>query len=109
MKRVLVVFCAAASALFSAGALAQAWPTKPLRMIIPYPPGGATDILGRLISQKLSPMLGQPVLVENKAGASGNLAFDFVAKSAPDEFMTRIRADVAKFSALVKSSGIKGE
>ena len=55
-------------------------------MIIPYPPGGATDILGRLISQKLSPMLGQPVLVENKAGASGNLAFDFVAKSAPDGY-----------------------
>ena len=73
-------------------------------MIIPYPPGGATDILGRLISQKLSPMLGQPVLVENKAGASGNLAFDFVAKSAPDEFMTRIRADVAKFSALFLAS-----
>ncbi len=86
MKRVLVVFCASAFALFSAGALAQAWPTKPLRMIIPYPPGGATDILGRLISQKLSPMLGQPVLVENKAGASGNLAFDFVAKSAPDGY-----------------------
>ena len=55
-------------------------------MIIPYPPGGATDILGRLISQKLAPMLGQPVLVENKAGASGNLAFDFVAKSAPDGY-----------------------
>jgi tripartite-type tricarboxylate transporter receptor subunit TctC len=55
-------------------------------MIIPYPPGGATDILGRLISQKLSPMLGQPVLVENKAGASGNLAFEFVAKSAPDGY-----------------------
>ena len=86
MHRILVVFCAAACALFSAGSEAQAWPSKPIRMIIPYPPGGATDILGRLISQKLAPMLGQPILVENKAGASGNLAFDFVAKSAPDGY-----------------------
>jgi len=78
MKKVLVVLCAVAGTILSAGAAAQAWPSKPIRMIIPYPPGGATDILGRLISQKLSPMLGQPVLVENKAGASGNLAFDFV-------------------------------
>jgi tripartite-type tricarboxylate transporter receptor subunit TctC len=86
VKRVLIASCALACALLPAWALAQAWPAKPVRMIIPYPPGGATDILGRLISQKLSPMLGQPVLVENKAGASGNLAFDFVAKSAPDGY-----------------------
>jgi tripartite-type tricarboxylate transporter receptor subunit TctC len=86
MKKLLAFFCAAAWAAFASCAGAQAWPSKPLKMIIPYPPGGATDILGRLISQKLSPMLGQPVLVENKAGASGNLAFDFVAKSAPDGY-----------------------
>ncbi len=65
---------------------AQAWPTKPIHMIVPYPPGGATDILGRIISLKLSPMLGQPVVVENKAGASGNIGFDYVAKAAPDGY-----------------------
>ena len=86
MKKMLVVLWTAVCAALPLGAGAQAWPSKPIRMIIPYPPGGATDILGRLISQKLSPMIGQPVLVENKAGASGNLAFDFVAKSAPDGY-----------------------
>jgi len=73
--------------IFSTAVLAQAWPSaKPVRMIIPYPPGGATDILGRLISQKLSPMIGQSVIVENRAGASGNIGFDYVAKSAPDGY-----------------------
>lgn len=86
IKSLVSVVCAIACAAAASLALAQSWPSKPVRMIIPYPPGGATDILGRLISQKLSPMIGQPVLVENKAGASGNLAFDFVAKSAPDGY-----------------------
>ena len=86
MKTVLAILCAAACAVFSPTALAQSWPTKPVRMIIPYPAGGATDILGRLVSQKLSPMIGQPVVVENRAGASGNVGFDYVAKSAPDGY-----------------------
>ncbi len=78
---VFVLACA-----FSAAVCAQAWPSKPLRMIIPYPPGGATDILGRLVSAKLAPIIGQTVIVENKIGASGNIAFDYVAKSAPDGY-----------------------
>ena len=86
MKTVLAILCSAACAVFSPTALAQSWPTKPVRMIIPYPAGGATDILGRLVSQKLSPMIGQPVVVENRAGASGNVGFDYVAKSAPDGY-----------------------
>ena len=76
----------AASFALCASALAQSWPSKPLKMIIPYPPGGATDILGRLISQKLGPLIGQTVVVENRAGASGNIGFDYVAKSAPDGY-----------------------
>ena len=86
MKNLVAILCSAAFTLFSPFAGAQAWPTKPLRMIIPYPPGGATDILGRLISQKLSPILGQTVVVENRPGASGNIGFDYVAKSAPDGY-----------------------
>jgi tripartite-type tricarboxylate transporter receptor subunit TctC len=65
-------------------AQAQAWPTKPLRIIVPYAPGGTSDIIARAISQQLSEALKQSVIVENRAGANGNLGADAVAKSAPD-------------------------
>jgi tripartite-type tricarboxylate transporter receptor subunit TctC len=65
-------------------AQAQAWPTKPLRIIVPYPPGGSSDIIARAISQPLSEALKQPVIIDNRPGANGNLGADAVAKSAPD-------------------------
>lgn len=65
-------------------ALAQAYPTRPVHIVVPYPPGGAGDLHARLIGSKLSPLLGQPVVIENRAGASGNIGSDYVAKSAPD-------------------------
>ncbi|HEX2011330.1 MAG TPA: tripartite tricarboxylate transporter substrate binding protein [Roseateles sp.] len=68
-------------ALLPTAALAQAWPTKPLRIVVPYTPGGTSDIIARAISQPLSDALKQPVVVENKAGASGNLGADLVAKA----------------------------
>ncbi|HSV51797.1 MAG TPA: tripartite tricarboxylate transporter substrate binding protein [Burkholderiaceae bacterium] len=67
-------------------ALAQQWPARPLRIVVPYPPGGSSDIIARAISQPLSEALGQPVIVENKAGANGNVGAEFVAKSAPDGY-----------------------
>ncbi|MBP6899181.1 MAG: tripartite tricarboxylate transporter substrate binding protein [Burkholderiaceae bacterium] len=67
-------------------ALAQAYPSKPIKLVVPYAPGGATDILGRLVAQKLQESLGQQVIVENKAGASGALGNDLVAKSVPDGY-----------------------
>ena len=67
-------------------ARAQAWPAKPIRIIVPYSPGGSSDIIARAISQGLSDALKQPVIVENKAGANGNLGADFVAKSTPDGY-----------------------
>jgi len=74
---------ALAAALFAAGgAAAQAWPTKPVRIIVPYPPGGSSDIIARSISQPLSEALKQTVIVENKAGANGNTGTDAVAKSS---------------------------
>jgi tripartite-type tricarboxylate transporter receptor subunit TctC len=80
---------AALAALFAAvlvapAAQAQAWPSKPIHIIVPYPPGGSSDIIARAISKPLSEALKQPVIVENKPGANGNTGTDFVAKSAPD-------------------------
>ena len=62
------------------------YPIKPIRLIVPFSPGGATDIIARVIGQKLSEQTGQPVVVENKAGANGNIAADFVAKSPSDGY-----------------------
>ncbi len=67
-------------------ALAQSWPAKPIRFIVPYPPGGGTDIVVRLIAPKLSESLGQSVLVENKPGASTIIGSEILAKAAPDGY-----------------------
>ena len=71
----------------SAGALAQApWPARPITYVVPFPAGGTTDVLARLIAQKLGPALGTSVIVDNRAGAGGNIGSDYVAKSAPDGY-----------------------
>jgi tripartite-type tricarboxylate transporter receptor subunit TctC len=86
MNRILACTLAAALSLPLA-ALAQAWPaSKPVRMVIPFPAGGATDIIGRTIAQKLSTAIGQQVLVDNKPGAGGTIGADLVAKAAPDGY-----------------------
>lgn len=67
-------------------ALAQTYPTKTIRLVVPFPPAGATDVLGRAIAQKLSEGLGQPVVVENRPGAGSTIGSDIVAKAAPDGY-----------------------
>ncbi|HEY0295896.1 MAG TPA: tripartite tricarboxylate transporter substrate binding protein [Bordetella sp.] len=80
---------ALALGLSAAPLLAQAasdYPDKPLRFIVPYPPGGPLDTMARLLAQKASPALGQPIIVENRAGAGGNIGADLIAKAAPDGY-----------------------
>lgn len=67
-------------------AAAQPYPTKPIKFVVPYPPGGASDVTARILGQKLSEAYGQPVIIENRPGANGNIALDAVAKSAPDGY-----------------------
>jgi len=67
-------------------AFAQAWPSKPIKWIVPFAPGGTTDILARTVGDKLGAALGQPVIVENRPGAGGGVGADFVAKSPPDGY-----------------------
>lgn len=81
---VFATVCAAA--LLPAAALAQTWPVKPVRIIVPTSPGGGTDIVTRLLAQKLTDVFGQPVLVENRPGAGQILGTEFVARSAPDGY-----------------------
>jgi tripartite-type tricarboxylate transporter receptor subunit TctC len=72
--------------LVCSGAFAQGYPTKAVKIIVPFPPGGATDIVTRIVAQKLSEAWGQAVVVENRAGAGGNIGADVVAKAAPDGY-----------------------
>ena len=83
MSRLLVGFV---SLWFAAGAFAQAFPSKPIRILVPFPAGGTTDIVARLVGQRMSEQVGQPVLVENRAGAGGTIAAGEVARSAPDGY-----------------------
>jgi tripartite-type tricarboxylate transporter receptor subunit TctC len=72
--------------LANGAALAQGYPNKPVKIVVPYPPGGTTDIFGRLIAQALQSRMAQPFIVENRAGAAGNIGADAVAKSPPDGY-----------------------
>jgi tripartite-type tricarboxylate transporter receptor subunit TctC len=73
-------------AVASGSALAQTYPAKPIRLILPFPPGGPSDILGRALAQKLTEQVGQTVLTDNRAGAGGNLGLELTAKAPPDGY-----------------------
>lgn len=86
------LFAAIASTTLAAPAIsvAQAFPNKPIHFVVPYPPGGGNDDVARLIGRKLSENIGQPVIIENRAGASGMIAGDYVARAAPDGYTIMI-------------------
>jgi tripartite-type tricarboxylate transporter receptor subunit TctC len=87
-----VALCASIASIFTLPAVAQNdvaiknYPDKPIRLVIPFPPGGATDVIGRIMAQELSKTIGQQVVPDNRAGDSGNIGADIVAKSAPDGY-----------------------
>ena len=82
----LALACAAACAPAVAAEPAADYPVRPIRIVVPFPPGGSTDVLMRIVSPRLSKALGQPVVVENRSGASATVGADFVAKAAPDGY-----------------------
>ena len=86
LSRRLVLIAGALTLALPQLATAQSWPTKPIKLIIPFAAGGTTDILGRLLAQQLTKDLGQNVIVENKGGAGGNIAAEFVAQSPADGY-----------------------
>jgi len=86
MQRISVWIAGIALALLAALAHAQAWPSKPIKWVVPFAPGGTTDILARTVGEKLALALGQPVVIENKPGAGGGVGAEYTAKSAPDGY-----------------------
>jgi tripartite-type tricarboxylate transporter receptor subunit TctC len=86
-RRGLIACAAAAASMTPAAAFAQAgWPNKPIRLIVPFPPGGGTDAFARPLSKVLTAQLGQPILIDNRGGAGGTLGAELAAKSAPDGY-----------------------
>ena len=91
MRLLLVLLISTLTPIFAS---AQSWPQKPIRMVIPYPPGGPTGVMGRLVATKLPELLGQPVIVDNKPGASGQMGAADVAKAAPDGYTFLTNASI---------------
>lgn len=86
-RRILLAAGLSAPALLPTGSLAQsAWPERPVRVIVPWPPGGSTDVLCRIVCERLQQLTGQPFAIENRPGAGGNIGADAIAKSTPDGY-----------------------
>src|SRR5436190_107980 len=86
LRRLLTKFTAFLLALTAVIAQAQTWPQRPITYVVPFTPGGTTDVIGRAIAHGLGPVLGQPVVVENKPGAAGGLGAGYVKNAKPDGY-----------------------
>src|SRR5215470_1536092 len=95
---------AAALPLLSSMAHSQSYPTRPIRWVVPFPPGGATDVVARIVSQWLSERLGQPIVIENRGGAGGNIGVQAVVNSAPDGYTMLLLPTSATINATLYDS-----
>jgi len=88
MKKIILAIIFGSMGLFfnTQMSFAQNYPNRPIKMIVPFPAGGTTDVVARLIAQRMSESMGQPVVIDNRAGAGGAIGADLVAKSAPDGY-----------------------
>ena len=106
MRTVRIAVAALLAALFCAGATAQTYPVKPVRLIVPFPPGASSDVVGRLLGQKLAELLGQQVVPDNRAGVGGNLGIAAASKSPPDGYTIVIAtASIAVSASLYANPG----
>jgi tripartite-type tricarboxylate transporter receptor subunit TctC len=86
MRKLILTAAVAAFAFCTSMVHAQTYPNKPIKIVVPFPPGGTTDIVARMVAQRMSEAMGQPITVENRGGAGGSIGADVVAKSAPDGY-----------------------
>ncbi len=101
MRTLPRTFAALLLAICAGNVYAQAWPSKPIRFVVPYPPGGSNDVLTRITAQAMAPGLGQPIVIDNRGGAGGMIGADNVAKSPPDGYsIVNVQASFTANAAL---------
>jgi tripartite-type tricarboxylate transporter receptor subunit TctC len=104
MLKIITAAIGMAIGFAQSASAADAWPTRPIRLVVPFSPGGSTDITARVLAEGLRPMLGQPLIIDNRPGAAGNIAAELVAKSAPDGYTLLVStATLAANASLYKN------
>ena len=97
-----------AAAMAPAAALAQQWPVKPIKAVVPFGPGSTIDIIGRIVAEPLSQALGQPIVIENRGGAGGSIGAAAVAKAEPDGYTLLVHASAHSAAPAVRFRHVRG-
>ena len=107
MRGVLRAVVAGLLVAGAAVAHAQSWPSKPVRLVVPYSPGAGTDAISRILAQKVGEALGQQVVVDNRPGAGGTIGTEYIAQAPPDQAAAFVRGEIAKWAKVIKDSGAR--